>query len=209
MNYFLDLDLDFELAVSEASQVLKEGRLVLFPTDTVYGVAAIPTNKSAVEEIFQRKNRLDDQACAVLVSEASQASELVVSSAEFELLSQKFWPGPLTVVIERAKHLDYFLGGDESSIGVRCPDHDFVRSLTEVVGPLAVTSANRSGIETPENAKEAAEQLGENLLVVDGGKCKGKPSTVVNLLANKTEILREGALGSEDLIAAGLRLHEG
>ena len=209
MNYFLDLDSDFESAVSEASQVLNEGRLVLLPTDTVYGVAAIPTNKSAVEEIFQRKNRLDDQACAVLVSEASQASELVISSAEFELLSQRFWPGPLTVVIERSKHLDYFLGGNESSIGVRCPDHGFVRSLTEAVGPLAVTSANSSGAETPENAKEAAEQLGENLLVIDGGRCKGKPSTVVNLLANKIEILREGALGSEDLIAAGLRLQEG
>ena len=62
--------------------------------------------------------------------------------------------------------------------------------MTQVVGPLAVTSANRSGVQTPENAKEAAEQLGENLLVVDGGKCKGKPSTVINLLANETEILR-------------------
>ena len=132
MNHFLDLDSDFESAVFESSQVLKEGGLVLLPTDTVYGVAAIPTNKSAVEEIFQRKNRLDDQACAVLVAETSQASELVVSSAEFELLSQKFWPGPLTIVIERLKHLEYFLGGDESSIGVRCPDNDFVRSLTQV-----------------------------------------------------------------------------
>ena len=206
MNHFLDLNSDFESAVSGASRVLNEGGLVLLPTDTVYGIAAIPTNKSAVEEIFQRKNRLDDQACAVLVSESSQASELVASSAEFELLSQKFWPGPLTIVTERAKQLSYFLGGDESSIGVRCPDNDFVRSLTQVVGPLAVTSANRSGVQTPETAKEAAEQLGENLLVVDGGKCKGKPSTVVNLLANGTEILREGALSSEDLIAAGLRL---
>jgi len=206
MNYFLDLDSDFELAVSESSQVLKEGGLVLLPTDTVYGVAAIPTNKSAVEEIFQRKNRLDDQACAVLVSESSQASELVASSAEFELLSQKFWPGPLTIVTERAKQLSYFLGGDENSIGIRCPDHGFMQSLTEVVGPLAVTSANRSGLQTPETAKEAAEQLGKNLLVIDGGKCKGKPSTVVNLLSNETKILREGALSSEDLIAAGLRL---
>ena len=81
-----------------------------------------------------------------------------------------------------------------------------MQSLTEVVGPLAVTSANRSGLQTPENAKEAAGELGENLLVIDGGKCKGKPSTVVNLLSNETEILREGALSSEDLIAAGLRL---
>jgi L-threonylcarbamoyladenylate synthase len=209
MNHFLDLDSDFESAVSEASEVLNEGKLVLLPTDTVYGIAAIPTSKSAVEEIFQRKNRLDDQACAVLVSEASQASEIVVSSGEFELLSQRFWPGPLTVVIERAKHLNYFLGGDENSIGVRCPDHGFVRSLTKIVGPLAVTSANRSGTQTPETAKEAVQELGENLLVIDGGKCKGKPSTVVNLLANEIEILREGALGSEDLIAAGLRLQEG
>ncbi len=149
---------------------------------------------------------MDDQACAVLVSKASQASELVASSAEFELLSQKFWPGPLTIVTERAKQLSYFLGGDENSIGIRCPDHGFMQSLTEVVGPLAVTSANRSGLQTPETAKEAAEQLGENLLVIDGGKCKGKPSTVVNLLSNETKILREGALSSEDLIAAGLRL---
>ena len=181
MNHFLDLNSDFESAVYEASRVLNDGKLVLLPTDTVYGIAAIPTNKSAVKEIFQRKKRLDDQACAVLVSEASQASELVASSAEFELLSQ-------------------------NSLGIRCPDHGFMQSLTEVVGPLAVTSANRSGLQTPETAKEAAEQLGKNLLVIDGGKCKGKPSTVVNLLSNETEILREGALSSDDLIAAGLRL---
>ncbi|MAT63284.1 MAG: L-threonylcarbamoyladenylate synthase [Actinomycetota bacterium] len=206
MKRFLDLSSDFELAVSEASQALNEGKLVLLPTDTVYGIAAIPTNKGAVEEIFQRKNRLDDQACAVLVSDALQASELVVSSKEFELLSQRFWPGPLTVVAERSIHLGYFLGGDENSIGVRCPDHRFMQSLTKVVGPLAVTSANRSGLQTPENAKEAAEELGDNLLVIDGGACKGKPSTVVNLLSDKAEILREGALCSDDLIAAGLRL---
>ena len=206
MNRFLDLNSDFELAVSEASRVLNEGKLVLLPTDTVYGIAAIPTNKSAVEEIFQRKKRSDDQACAVLVSDASQASELVISSAEFKLLSQRFWPGPLTIVTERSRQLSYFLGGDENSIGIRCPDHRFMQSLTEVVGPLAVTSANRSGLQTPENAKAAAKELGENMLVIDGGKCKGKPSTVVNLLSNETEILREGALSSEDLIAAGLRL---
>ena len=206
MKRFLDLSSDFELAVSEASQALNEGKLVLLPTDTVYGIAAIPTNKGAVEEIFQRKNRLDDQACAVLVSDALQASELVVSSKEFELLSQRFWPGPLTVVAGRSIHLGYFLGGDENSIGVRCPDHRFMQSLTKVVGPLAVTSANRSGLQTPENAKEAAEELGDNLLVIDGGACKGKPSTVVNLLSDKAEILREGALCSDDLIAAGLRL---
>jgi len=206
MKRFLDLSSDFELAVSEAAQALNEGKLVLLPTDTVYGIAAIPTNKGAVEEIFQRKNRLDDQACAVLVSDALQASELVVSSKEFELLSQRFWPGPLTVVAGRSIHLGYFLGGDENSIGVRCPDHRFMQSLTKVVGPLAVTSANRSGLQTPENAKEAAEELGDNLLVIDGGACKGKPSTVVNLLSDKAEILREGALCSDDLIAAGLRL---
>ncbi len=206
MKRFLDLSSDFELAVSEASQALNDGKLVLLPTDTVYGIAAIPTNKGAVEEIFRRKNRLDDQACAVLVSDALQASELVLSSKEFELLSQRFWPGPLTVVAGRSIHLGYFLGGDENSIGVRCPDHRFMQSLTKVVGPLAVTSANRSGLQTPENAKEAAEELGDNLLVIDGGECKGKPSTVVNFLSDKAEILREGALCSDDLIAAGLRL---
>tara|TARA_B100000902_G_C27243697_1_gene881401 strand:- start:460 stop:1080 length:621 start_codon:yes stop_codon:yes gene_type:complete len=206
MKRFLDLSSDFELAVSEASQALNDGKLVLLPTDTVYGIAAIPTNKGAVEEIFRRKNRLDDQACAVLVSDSLQASELVLSSKEFELLSQRFWPGPLTVVAGRSIHLGYFLGGDENSIGVRCPDHRFMQSLTKVVGPLAVTSANRSGLQTPENAKEAAEELGDNLLVIDGGECKGKPSTVVNLLSDKAEILREGALCSDDLIAAGLRL---
>ena len=108
MKRFLDLSSDFELAVSEASQALNDGKLVLLPTDTVYGIAAIPTNKGAVEEIFRRKNRLDDQACAVLVSDALQASELVLSSKEFELLSQRFWPGPLTVVAGRSIQLGYF-----------------------------------------------------------------------------------------------------
>ena len=106
-------------------------------------------------------------------------------------------------------HLSYFLGGDENSIGVRCPDHAFIRSLTAETGPLAVTSANLSGLSTPEDAKEAASELGENLLVVDGGLCKGKPSTVLSLLGESAEILREGAIRVEDLIAAGLQLEEG
>ena len=209
MNKFLDLDSDFEEAVSAATKTLNDGKLVLLPTDTVYGIAAIPTNKNAVDEIFHRKKRLSDQACAVLVSEISHVFDLVVPSVELELLSQNFWPGPMTVVVERAQHLSYFLGGDENSIGVRCPDHAFIRSLTAETGPLAVTSANLSGLSTPEDAKEAASELGENLLVVDGGLCKGKPSTVLSLLGESAEILREGAIRVEDLIAAGLQLEEG
>mgnify|MGYP003317447785 CR=1 FL=1 len=206
MNKILDLDSDFDKAVSEAAETLNDGKLVLLPTDTVYGLAAIPTDRSAVEEIFQRKKRLSDQACAVLISEIHEVFDLAVPSSELELLSQNFWPGPMTIVGKRAQNLNYFLGGDESSIGVRCPDHTFMRSLTAITGPLAVTSANLSGLQTPENAKEAVSELGENLLVVDGGPCKGKPSTVLSLLGESLDMLREGTIGVVDLVAAVLRV---
>ena len=98
------------------------------------------------------------------------------------------------------------LGGDQATVGVRCPDHELVRALAAEVGPLAVTSANRSGRPTEADARSAAEALGGDLLVLDGGPCTGAPSTVVDVTADPARVLRAGSIGREALIDIGLVL---
>ena len=206
MSLVLDAVRKPEEAIREACDALIAGGVVIIPTETVYGVAALPTCKNAVKNIFERKKRSDDQACAVLVSNKAQSMNLVFPSENFDLLSSNFWPGPLTLVTERFSGLGYYLGGDKNFIGVRCPDHPLVQALAKNVGPLATTSANRSGSSTPTDALEACEALGGDILTLDGGPCLGEPSTVVNLTPGKVCVIREGALSIEELVSAGLKL---
>lgn len=193
-------------AVALAAAELRAGRPVVLPTDTVYGVAALVAEAAAVGDVFRRKGRDGAKPMAVLVADATQAEAL--TDADLDVLVD-LWPGPLTVVVHRAPGIELHLGpGAErlGTVGLRCPDHDLVRALAAEVGPLATTSANRSGRPTPTAAAEAAAALGGDLLVLDGGACTGTPSTVVDLTLVPARILREGALDASALSAAGLEV---
>lgn len=189
-------------ALDRVAEVLRCGGTVVLPTDTVYGVAALASVPGATRRLFALKGRSADHPLAVLVADVDQALTLVEPPPTIaRRWMDRCWPGPLTIVLARAaaaRSLE--LGGSVDTIGVRFPDHGFVRALAARVGPIATTSANRSGEETPVTALEAAGALaGPPDLVVDGGPSGSVASTVVDATAVGWRILRLGALSESDL----------
>lgn len=196
------VDADDPSAIERVVAVLRAGGTVLLPTDTVYGIAASPQVPGATDQLFALKGRAADHPCAVLVADADQARSLVSwpGDGATRLIGAQ-WPGPLTVVLRRSAVAQAMaLGGDGDTIGVRCPDHDLVRAVARLVGPIATTSANRTGEPTPPDAASAATTLvGAVDLMVDGGPAGTVASTVVDATVRPWRILRQGAARLTDL----------
>jgi L-threonylcarbamoyladenylate synthase len=187
-----------------AGDVLRHNGLVAFPTDTVYGVGAMVSRPEAVRRLYLVKGRSTDKAIAVLVGRvddlAHVAAELTPAA---QALARRFWPGPLTLVLN--KHPDLPAAVSVlPTVGVRLPDHPVARSLLEQIGPLAVTSANRSGEPNPLTAADVLAQLSGRIeLVVDGGRVPGGvPSTVVDCTGPAPKVLREGPVSAAAIAAA-------
>lgn len=187
--------------VTSALEALHRGEVIGTPTDTVYGLAVLPGLAGAVERLFIAKGRPASVPVAVLVADVEDAAALCESALPRALV-ERHWPGPLTLVVRRSAGLYWDLGGDPTTIGLRCPDHALVRELCSAVGPLATTSANRHGYPSPTTAAGVvAEMTGAPVaLVLDGGECDGTPSTVVDLTGEMPVLLREGALRENDLL---------
>lgn len=189
-------------ALEVAETVLRGGGTVVLPTDTVYGLAALASVPGATAQLFALKDRPADHPLAVLVAEVEQALTLCVApSAPVRVWMAEVWPGPLTIVLERSHAArDLALGAGPDTIGVRCPSHGFVRELAARIGPLATTSANRSGQPTPVDARSAAASLaGAVDLVIDGGTAGTVASTVVDATTDPPRILRLGAVAAAAL----------
>ena len=203
-----------ERALAEAAAALRAGRVVLVPTDTVYGLAAL--SAAAVEDLFDLKGRPADRSIAVLVADRSAAESLAESvPAPLAELMNRHWPGPLTVVLPRRQASGSRLGGDAETVGVRCPDHHWLRRLLAEVGPLAVTSANRHATPTPPEAAQVLAALLPDsttaapdstalapdsttvAVAIDGGPCCGVASTVVAWRDGTLQVLRPGPLALE------------
>lgn len=182
--------------LQDAIDALRRGLPVGIPTDTVYGLAADPFLPGATDRIFEAKRRPRDVDLPVLVADRDQAMALVTGVPEAAVrLMERFWPGPLTLVLPRAPGLEADLGDDDATIGLRCPDHAVARTLCARVGPLATTSANLHGQPTLTTAEEVAAAFGDAVpVVVDGGRCTGSPSTVVDCTGLLPKLLREGRL---------------
>ena len=189
--------------VEQAIRALRAGEAIVVPTDTLYGLAALPTVPGAVDRLFSLKRRPADTPIAVLVAGIEQVEALADLSGAARRLADAFWPGPLTMVLPRRAGVDLPLGEPHATIGVRWPDHPVIAALAEAVGPLATTSANRTGEPTPATAGEAAASLaGDVGVVLDGGACAGTASTVVDLTGPDLRVLREGAITESALRAA-------
>lgn len=191
-------------ALREAERALAAGQVVVVPTDTVYGVAADPAVASATSRIFEVKQRSRDVALPLLVADVDQALSLATAVPSVaKLLMERFWPGALTVVLPRRPGLQADLGDDDDTVGVRCPAHPVPLALCRSVGPLATTSANLHGQDTPATAPAVAEVFGETIAVVlDGGPCTGAPSTVVDCTGDDPKLLREGRIPWTEVLAA-------
>ncbi len=179
---------------------LRAGRVVAIPTDTVYGLAVDPHQKGTTEELFRLKGRPETFALPVLVGEAGDAASLGLLDERAAVLVARYWPGPLTLVVRRQPTVEFDLGGDPSTIGLRCPAHADVRHLLAASGPLAVTSANRHGQPPCLRAAEVHDVFGTSVVVFDSGPAKGQPSTVVSLVG-EVQCLREGAVAMTEIAA--------
>lgn len=195
---------DSDQSIAEAIGALRRGGLVAIPTDTVYGLAAELWNEQAVARIYAAKGRPEIKAIPVLLSGVEALPEVAQPAPDFVLeLARRFWPGPLTVVLPRRPEIPEVVS-PTATIGVRVPDQAFARELLAAAGPLAVTSANRSGRPGARTASEVLAELGDSIeLVVDGGRTPGGvPSTVVDCTESRPRLLREGPISLEQIEAA-------
>lgn len=177
---------------------------MVLPTDTIYGIAGRLDRTDALKALFVAKGRPPDLALPVLVASARDAGLLGVFSPAADALAAAWWPGALTMVVPRRPGLAAPLGGDEATIGLRVPALAATRTLLERTGPLATTSANRSGAPTPGEIGAIVAVFGEAVAVyLDGGPAPGGlGSTVVSLVGGQPVVLREGALPGVEVLSA-------
>lgn len=188
-------------ALERAIQVLRGGGVIAFPTDTVYGLGCLAWDGQAIGRLFEIKGRGMEKAIPVLLGDPSGlpgVAEWIPPTAV--RLADRFWPGPLTLVVPRKRDLPSILGPDPT-VGVRVPDHEFARLVLRAAGPMAVTSANPSGGANPLTAEDVRTGLGDGPdLVLDGGPSPGGvPSTVVDCVSAPPRLVRPGPIGIEEL----------
>lgn len=195
------LPTDRDNSIPLALEILRQGGLVAFPTDTVYGVGAMAIDEKAVESIYAAKDRPIEKAIPILIGGPEDLDKVTVEVPPIAAkLAARYWPGPLTLVIPKHPNLPDVVSASPT-VGVRVPDHPVARALLRAAGPMAVTSANISGQASPKTAEEVSRQLNGRIpLILDGGETPGGvPSTVVNCLGTEPVILREGPVTLEDI----------
>ena len=190
-----------------AADALRRGELIAIPTETVYGLAVLPL-EMPVERLIAAKQRSADKGIQLLVDSVEQARALALLPAAAEQLARAFWPGGLTLVLDRRPDVDLprLLGGGRATLGLRLPDHALPRSLARLLGPLAASSANVTGRPPATTAQMVIESLADVVsLVVDDGPVRGGvASTVVDCsgsAATAPVVLREGAITAGAIFA--------
>ena len=183
-------------SIARAAKEVRRGGLVVYPTDTVYGLGCDPLNHAAVRRLFEAKNR-DRKPIPVLCSSTEKAAGLVKLSGRALELAGSYWPGALTIVAPLSRPVPPQLNQGKPALGVRVPNHPGCLELISACGGwLTGTSANLSGRPSARSAAEAIDQLGGAVgVVLDGGRLAGTASTVVEVVGNEVTILRTGPVG--------------
>ena len=196
-------------SISTAAQALQRGELLGLPTETVYGLAADASNDAAVAQIFAAKGRPADHPLIVHVADARSAAHFAQDVPAFaQALMTAFWPGPLTLIVPRLPSAASAATGGQNSVGLRCPSHPVAQAVLRAAAGLnvwgvAAPSANRFGRVSPTTAQHVQEELGTELLVLDGGPCAvGIESTIVDCTRGVPVLLRPGAITRAQIAAA-------
>lgn len=191
--------------VEQAAALLRQGKLVAVPTETVYGLAADATQEDAVQANYDAKGRPETKPLNVLVDGMAMVETVCRDiPADAYQLAEAFWPGPLTMILWGNSALPPIVPAGGGTQGVRCPNHPDTLAVIKALGrPLACPSANLSGQPSPKSADDVLAQLGGNIdAVLDGGPCSvGVESTILDLTATPYRILRQGGLGREKIEA--------
>ena len=193
-------------AIAECSRSIRSGGIIAFPTETFYGLGAFYTNFAALEKLIALKRRPKDKALPLIVGQRN-VLPLIASPVSFieEILIEKFWPGPLTLLLAAKKDLSELITAGSGKIAVRIPGRSFALDLARSLEfPITATSANISGMPPAESPEEVISYFGDEIdIVVDSGKTPGgKPSTIVGVTGTVVEILRKGAIPDEEIFAA-------
>lgn len=195
---------DLDAAVERAAEKIEAGLPVGIPTDTVYVLAADPTDPGVTDRLFHLKHRSRVFDLSVLVASIDQALEITTAlPSAAKVLMERFWPGALTLVLPKNPDEPLELGEDDVTIGVRMPGHPVPIALCEEMGPLAATPAGVQGEQVFQTAADIAGEFGAWVpLVLDGGRCVGSPATVVDATGEEPRLLREGGVPWSEIEAA-------
>ncbi len=188
----------YNQVVDKAVEVLRSGCVVMHPTETCYGFAVDVGNAEALEKLYKLKGRDANKPVSIMVADLEMARTYGEFSTKALELAEKYWPGPLTILVPRSLNLPENFNKGQEFVGIRCPSHEFSRELVKAFGsPITTTSANLSG-EPPlyeVDLKSFGELAKEIDLVVDGGEIPmNKPSTIVKVIGAEIEIIRQGDL---------------
>ena len=194
---------ELEKQIKQAVTILKNGGVVAYPTDTVYGLGACMTNIKAVDRIFEVKGRPKSMALPVLLADKAQIEEIVISVPLIaQRLADEFFPGALTIILPKSSVVPDIITGGGKTVAFRIPNHPVPLALIKGLGkPIVGTSANLSGQPSALTAIEVQAQIGDKIdMVIDGGRCPGGiESTVIDLSGEKPVIRRQGAISIEKL----------
>ncbi|MCL2141488.1 MAG: L-threonylcarbamoyladenylate synthase [Methanimicrococcus sp.] len=193
---------EFSNVINETALALKSGKLAAFPTETVYGVGACMNNEKAVLEIYKIKGRPPEKPLSVLIGSTKDMKEMAADIPDFAYqLADRFWPGPMTLILNKNPNIPDSVTAGKKTIGLRIPAHPIPLELVKIAGPLACPSANLSGERDPKTAADVLEHLyGKIDILIDGGETSLKiPSTIIDLTAMPPKILRKGGLDINDI----------
>lgn len=189
--------------ISKAAKIIQDGGIVAFPTETVYGLGADATNPNAVARIFEAKQRPRFDPLIVHIAEKSQLSEVVTSvPPKAQQLIDKFWPGPLTLILQKQQIIPDIVTSGLQGVGVRMPDNEIAQKMISLSGrPVAAPSANKFGSISPTCATHVEEQLGSSIdMILDGGPCNiGVESTIISFTNETPVLLRHGGFPVEQV----------
>ena len=190
--------------LKEVAKIIKNGGVVVFPTDTVYGIGTNGLNEEAIKKLYEIKNRKLNKPICLLVSDMEMINKLAIDITKTELkLMKTFFPGPFTIILKKNKIIPNILTANTDTVGIRIPDSEITRKLIEYAGvPIATSSANISGNRSGTNLKNVFEELGNKVdYYIDEGESKiGISSTIVRVDSESPKILRQGSITEQEIL---------
>lgn len=189
-------------SLSEAIIALKNGKIIVYPTDTLYGLGADIYNKDAVKRIFEIKKRPMNMPLSVAVSDFNEIEKIAYTNYKIKHIVKYFLPGKLTLILKKKSCVPNIITGGIEKIAVRIPDCDITLKLLSKFGPITATSANIHGLKTPGIISDIRMQFkgGDIGMYIDIGKLYGQPSTIIDMTGKQIKIVREGAVTKKAIL---------
>jgi len=187
--------------LNDVVEIIKNGELIVYPSETVYGIGADIFDEAAIKKVYLAKRRPFDMPLSVGVTDKKMASKIAEIDECAERLIDRFMPGPLTIIVKKKKDVPDIVTANSQKVGIRIPDHPAAMQIMKRTGPMVATSANLHSRPDPVRMEEAMQDLGEAVSAyIDGGPCPlGKPSTIIWLTDCEAEIIRQGAITKKQI----------